>query len=158
MTRFALPLILFVLAGCGLRPPGEAPAAPEVAPSGEVAEGQTRPQARPAAGARTAESFDTSSQAERADAAAPASGGALIGETVASLGDVTREGFWLETPLVDAPAKGRITYRGTGQSAQVQLIPIPGPDGAGSRISLAAMRLIGAPLTDLPRLKVHAGG
>ena len=39
-----------------------------------------------------------------------------------------------------------------------QLIPIEGPATGGSRISLSAMRLIGAPLTDLPTLEVYSGG
>ncbi|MDU8910525.1 hypothetical protein [Aestuariicoccus sp. MJ-SS9] len=130
------------------------------------AEGQTRPEARPDGmaarrppeTARTVEEFDTTTAAERAEAAAvpvPA-GERRLGVTVASLGDVTAPGFWLETPLVTEPAKGRIVYQ--GKSAQVDLIPIQGATTAGSRISLAAMRLIGAPLTDLPEIEVFAGG
>ncbi|MHA6345602.1 hypothetical protein ACXYMW_08830, partial [Roseivivax sp. CAU 1761] len=67
-------------------------------------------------------------------------------------------GFWLETPLVSAETKGRVVYPQTGKSAQVDLIPIGGAATAGSRISLAAMRLIEAPLTDLPTVEVFAGG
>ncbi len=81
-----------------------------------------------------------------------------MGETVASLGDPTRPGFWLETPLVDSPATGRVVFPATGKSAQVDLIPIDGPPTAGSRISLSAMRLIEAPLTDLPTIQVFVGG
>ncbi|KUF09117.1 hypothetical protein [Pseudoponticoccus marisrubri] len=135
-----------------------------------AATGQTRPQARPESlstapapnpAARTADEFDTTSDEERAAAAAaPAepAGERKLGETVASLGDPARPGFWLETPLVSAPAKGRVVYPATGKSAQVDLIPIDGPATAGSRISLAAMRLIEAPLTDLPTLEVYTGG
>ncbi|MFW2543549.1 hypothetical protein ACN2XU_12960 [Primorskyibacter sp. 2E107] len=131
------------------------------------AEGQTRPEARPDSAvappppqnARTAEEFDTTSAEERAAAAAPKPAGEVsLGSTVASLGDVARPGFWLETPLVTAPAKGRVLNPATGKSAQVDLIPIDGPATAGSRISLAAMRLLEAPLTDLPTIQVFSGG
>ena len=111
----------------------------------------------PAATARTAEQFDTTSQEDRQEAAAAPepNGEKRLGETVASLGDVTQPGFWLETPLVSAPGKGRVEYPAAGGSAQVELIPIDGPATAGSRISLPAMRLLGAPLTELPTLVVY---
>ncbi len=140
---------------------------PDAAPAAANADGQTRPQSRPEAAAppppasaRTAEQFDTTSAEERAAAAAapePA-GEVSLGTTVASLGDVARPGFWLETPLVSAPTMGRVVYSANGKSAQVELIPIDGPATAGSRISLAAMRLLEAPLTDLPTLEVYSGG
>jgi len=38
------------------------------------------------------------------------------------------------------------------------LIPIDGPDTAGSRMSLAALRLIGASLTDLTEVEVSLAG
>ena len=130
-----------------------------------------RPQARPAPEAgsgstaamssgRSADSLDTTSEEERAAASsAPAAGGETrLGTSVASLGDPARSGFWLETPLVSSETEGRVVFPGTGKSAQVQLIPIEGPATGGSRISLSAMRLIGAPLTDLPTLEVYSGG
>lgn len=142
--------------------------APDRAPPSDTSEGQTRPEARPDGvaapppppEARTVEEFDTTSAAERAEAAAPPepAGEKSLGSTVASLGDVSKPGFWLETPLVSAPGKGRVVNPATGKSAQVDLIPIEGPATAGSRISLAAMRLIEAALTDLPTLDVYSGG
>ena len=81
-----------------------------------------------------------------------------LGETVASLGDPAQAGFWLRTPLVRAPGKGRIVNPGTGQEVRVDLIPLDGPPTAGSQISLAAMQAIGASLTDLPTIEVFAGG
>ena len=124
-----------------------------------------RPEARPAsgiappAGARTEEQFDTTSAEERAAASAPSAGGeSKLGTTVVSLGDPAKPGFWLETPLVSAEQEGRVVFPGSGKSAQVTLTPIDGPATAGSRISLAAMRLIEAPLTDLPTVEVYAGG
>ncbi|GGB14931.1 hypothetical protein [Allosediminivita pacifica] len=154
MKKIALTLMIAALAGCSQTPGGsESPAAPSSTTGADAAE-QTRPRTR-TEGARTADSLDTTSEAERAQAATPPEGGALLGETVASLGNVGREGFWLETPLVDETVPGRIEYAATGETARVELRPIPGPDTAGSRISLAAMRLIGAPLTGLPTLQVY---
>lgn len=114
----------------------------------------------PSADASSVDDFDLTTEAERQQAAAPApiGGETSLGTTVASLGDPASQGFWLETPLVDAETEGRVVYPETGRSASVTLRPIPGEPGAGSRISLAAMRLIEAPLTDLPTLQVYAGG
>ena len=158
----------FGLSACGdngffaARPDADAPAA--VATDDQLRP-QSRPQTlttapKPPANARTVEDFDTTTTAERQEAAAAPAPAAEVklGETIASLGDVSKPGFWLETPLVTAPAKGRIFFPGSGKSAQVDLIPIDGPATAGSRISLAAMRLIQAPLTDLPTIAVYSGG
>ena len=166
MKRYLVSLLVVpIIAGCGLLP--ERFARPDRASSAE-ASSQTRPAARPEAlasaaarrppeGARTAEALDTTTAEERQAAAAPAPQGARsLGSTVASLGDPARPGFWLETPLVSAAGTGRVDYQ--GQSAQVELIPIDGPASGGSRISLAAMRLIGAPLTGLPTVEVFTDG
>ncbi|WP_339856784.1 hypothetical protein [Roseovarius nubinhibens] len=106
-------------------------------------------------GAATPAALDTTTAAEKAEAAKPDAGGAKLGTTIASLGDVAESGFWLKTPLAKTAGKGRVEYPATGKSAQVDLIPIPGEAGAGSRISLSAMRLLGADLTDLPELVVY---
>lgn len=158
--KHAITLFCLVLtAGCsgqGLFRPGAMPA--DAVP-------QTRPVARPDAlsgpppppDARTEEQFDTTSAEARAAAAqAPVQAEVSLGTTIASLGDPTRPGFWLETPLVTAQVKGRVVYSPTGKSARVELIPIEGPVTAGSRLSLPAMRLIGAPLTDLPEIQVFS--
>jgi hypothetical protein len=107
--------------------------------------------------ARTVEEFDTTSASDRAAAleAANATGGERsLGTTVASLGDVTEAGIWLKTPLVSEPGKGRVEFPGAGTAVAVDLIPLEGSPGAGSRISLAAMRLLEADLTSLPELRV----
>ncbi|MCT4607971.1 MAG: hypothetical protein N4A70_02045 [Pelagimonas sp.] len=155
-------------AGCANGPLAVAPAQPPVAQS--TGDEAIRPQARPGAlssapkppaGARTVEQFDTTSAQDRREAAkAPVQPAAekALGETVASLGDPSKPGFWLETPLVSAATKGRVLNPTTGKSAQVDLLPIDGPASAGSRLSLAAMRLIEAPLTDLPTIQVFSGG
>lgn len=119
-----------------------------------------RPAPRPGgiaapANARTVEDFDTTSAEERAAAQNVSDGGQALGTTIASLGAPAEPGFWLETPLVDAVTQGRVVYAETGASAAVELRPIDGSATAGSRLSLAAMRLIGAPLTGLPELTVY---
>jgi hypothetical protein len=103
--------------------------------------------------ARTVEQFDTTTESQRVAAATGASGGRLLGTTVASLGDPTRAGFWIETPLVSERGTGRLVYPANGKSAEVELIPA---DGGSSRVSLAALRLLEATLTDLPVLEVYA--
>ncbi|MDX1781252.1 MAG: hypothetical protein R3256_08025 [Thalassovita sp.] len=79
----------------------------------------------------------------------------LLGTTVATLGDPAREGFWIETPLVAEPGKGRVRYPANGREVRVDLIPIAGAVTAGSRLSLGAMRLLDAPLTGLPEVEVY---
>jgi len=93
------------------------------------------------------------SDAERADEVAPEpEAGGRLGTTIVSLGDPGRGGAWLETPLVDAAAKGRVVH--AGESVEVDLIPIPGAVGAGSRMSLAAFQALGASITGLPEVEV----
>lgn len=106
---------------------------------------------------RTAETLDSTTAAERQAAVTVAGIGPArdLGLTVASLGTPTEPGLWLKTPLVDTAAKGRVSYAVTGKSVAVDLIPMEAPPGAGSRLSLAAFRLIEAPLTALPELRVH---
>ena len=113
--------------------------------------------ALPPEDAVTVEDFDTTTSAER-DAAlveAPAAGDGRIGTTVASLGDPGEAGFWIKTPLVSEQTTGRVVYVKSGRSVQVQLIPSGGVAGSGSQVSLAAMRLLDAPLTELPELVVY---
>jgi len=111
----------------------------------------------PGATVRTADGFDTTTNAERAEAVATAQttgGAAELGLTIASLGAPTEPGFWLKTPLADRPGKGRVDYPEKGTSVVVDLIALDASPGAGSQISLAAMRLIEADLTALPELRV----
>ncbi len=114
--------------------------------------------AKPAATAHTAEQFDTTTAEQRAEAVVEASSGGArkLGTTIASLGNPAEAGFWIKTPLVSKPSKGRVEYPATGKSVAVDLIPIDGPKTAGSRVSLATLRLLGAPLAGLPELIVFA--
>ncbi|AGI66955.1 hypothetical protein OAN307_c12610 [Octadecabacter antarcticus 307] len=109
----------------------------------------------PPSNARTVEQFDTTTAQDRAVAVAPPAGGERrLGTTIASLGSPTDPGIWLKTPLVNAVTIGRVEYN--GMSANLELRPSGGAIGSGSQISLAAMRLIEAPLTALPEMSVYA--
>lgn len=162
MTRITLLSLIAasVVAGCAQV---NAPTQSE-APAQEA---QTRPMTRPAGlgrsvpkQARTVEQFDVTTAQERKEAAeVPAAAQEKrLGLSVASLGDPAQPGFWIKTPLVDKQSKGRVVYPGTGKSVQVDLFPIEGPSTAGSRLSLAAFRVIEAPLTGLPEVEVFLGG
>ena len=173
MTRIILPLfIVAATAGCstlsdrfGMDASQSEPAAAS-APTEAPAEAATAPAAAtpPAAspiatGGSSAEALDTTTAAEREAASrAPASTGAALGTTVVSLGSATEPGLWLKTPLVDAEQPGRVTNPATGKSAAVTLIPLEGPATAGSRMSLPALRLIGASLIDLTTVEVSTEG
>jgi hypothetical protein len=113
----------------------------------------------PPKAAKTQEALDTTTAAQRSQAAAPAAPEAkLLGTTIASLGSPTEPGFWLKTPLVKTETRGRVTNKANGKSSAVTLIPIDGPATGGSRLSLPAMRLIEASLTELTELEVTLGG
>ncbi|KIN61435.1 hypothetical protein Z945_2427 [Sulfitobacter noctilucae] len=115
----------------------------------------------PVPAARTVEALDTTTPEQRAAAAAPAAPEArsnALGSTVVSLGSPTEPGLWLKTPLVKAEGQGRVTNPANGKSSLVTLIPLDGPATAGSRMSLAALRLIGASLTDLTPVEVTSEG
>lgn len=150
--------LAFALGGCAqvervLPPWAKAPPPESVGEEGEVA-AESAPRA-PVTGPQTPAALDTTTASERAAAAAPKTSGAKdLGITIASLGAPSEPGFWLKTPLVKAPAKGRVDYGATGKSVAVDLIPLGGAEGAGSRMSLAAFRLLEAPLTGLPEVRV----
>lgn len=108
----------------------------------------------PSSAATTVEDFDTTTEEQRIAAASVEEGGRLLGQTVASLGDPGRAGFWIETDLADAQGRGRLVNPATGASVEVELLPLSGD--AGSRVSLAALRILGVSLTDLPTLDVYA--
>lgn len=110
--------------------------------------------APPPAAARTVEQFDTTTAEDRAEAVSASSGGAKLGTTIANLGNPTDPGIWLRTPLVSEVQQGRVEYK--GNSVNVELRPSGGVAGSGSQISLAAIRLIEAPLTSLPEVTVYA--
>ncbi|WP_372605224.1 D-galactarate dehydratase [Actibacterium sp.] len=67
-----------------------------------------------------------------------------LGTLTASLGDPTDPGFWVMTSRVSEAQKGRLFYPPTGGSVLVDLRPFT---GEGAQVSLAALRVVGAPLT-----------
>jgi hypothetical protein len=79
--------------------------------------------------------------------------GRSLGTAIASLGDPSLPGFWMMTALVAEETQGRIEFPEKGTSAEVTLIP---SDGGSARVSLAALRLLEAPLADLSELAVFA--
>lgn len=105
--------------------------------------------------ARTAEAFDITTPAERAAAVQKnPKASTFLGETIASLGNPADTGIWLLTPLVDTVRSGRVQYGDT--SVVLQLRPIRGERTGASQLSLSAMRLLQAPLTELVRVNVFA--
>ncbi len=155
-------VLLLSLAACAQGPLGS---------NAKPRPGQTSPAVTPAAtapvtvsiappkNAQTVDQFDTTSTAEKKAAAAapPVPAEKRLGTTIASLGDPSDPGFWAETGLVDAVVQGRLEYPASGKSVQVELRPSGGPAGAGTRVSLPAMRVLEAPLTELPELIVFGG-
>lgn len=150
--RIHVLMLLVAAAGCAQLPrlpQLSGPAEDRPPPPEEIAAVIAAPP--PPAGARTADQFDTTTDEQRAAAAnvAPAAEEPL-GEVVASLGDPTQSGLWLETALVDQSRAGRVVAP-SGTEALIQLRPGSG----GARLSLAAMRLLGIPLTELPTITVY---
>ena len=139
--------------------PAEAPAvvvpeAPEAVAAVISDAGRTAPLP---ANRRTAEDFDTTTPEERAVAVAaaeqaPAASERSLGTAVASLGDATDPGLWVKTPLVSAVTQGRVAYPAKGTTTLVELRPGTG----ATQVSLAALRLLDAPLTDLPTVELFA--
>jgi hypothetical protein len=83
----------------------------------------------------------------------PAGEGQFLGFTVASLGDATAPGLWIETPLVSAEGPGRVVAE-NGMQLVVTLRPSGGARDSGSRLSVAAFQELGIALTALPTLTV----
>ncbi|WP_170784182.1 hypothetical protein [Ruegeria lacuscaerulensis] len=89
---------------------------------------------------------------------APATAAGWIGAktTIASLGDPTTPGRWMQTPLVETEFTGRVLVPRTGAQAYITLVPAPGPEGGGSRLSLDAMRELLLPFDELVELEVYS--
>lgn len=161
--RYALiiPALALTLAGC------DSPSLQGIFPVAQPAPVAVQtpvvvlPPAQPAppAAARTVDEFDTTTDEQRRqalDAASFMDDETRLGQTTAALGAPTEAGIWIKTPLVSAVKEGRVEVVGSGKSAVVELRPSGGAAGSGSQISLAAMRLLEVPLTDLPELIIYA--
>lgn len=130
---------------------GTNPAEPAAAPAPTL---DPTPPPPPPTTATTVDQFDTTSEEDRTAATAVDASAETqeLGVTIASLGPPAEPGIWLKTPLVTELSEGRITFN--DKSINVELRPSGGAPGSGSQISLAAMRLIEAPLTGLPEVTV----
>lgn len=156
-VRLVPMLLALILSACSGGAPDLMKADPPGGAAREPDADTTRPAPRPAsgvpgAGAQTAEALDATTPAERAAAAAPGAAGRELGQVIGALGDARQAGFWLKTPLVTAEQPGRVVSVANGKSAKVTLIP----DDGANQLSLAAMRVLEIPLTDLPELVVYA--
>lgn len=138
--KSVLILPLVALAACAI-PATDTPA------TGDVAAAQSP---APPRSARNVDDFDTTTTAARQAATQAVAGGTRIGTTIATLGAPADPGIWVKTPLVTQVTQGRIQYQGRVINAELR--PSGGVAGSGSQISLAAMRLIAAPLTGLVTL------
>ncbi|MBQ4823767.1 MULTISPECIES: hypothetical protein [unclassified Leisingera] len=94
-------------------------------------------------------------EADPALPAAPSFRGSAT--TVASLGDPSLPGLWMETPLVAAEQQALVR---TSRNTQVVLTlkPAPGAESGGSRLSIGAMRALSLPLTELAEVQVLPAG
>lgn len=149
ISLISLSLVTSLVVGCGLvRPTGKA-AAPETV----VAEplGSMDPLVTTSSGAEAPPIVTEAAVVKPAATAGPL-------ETVAGLGDPSRPGLWLETPMVAEAGSGRVVLKSSGAEVAVQLLPAIGEVTAGSRLSLEAMRALGAPLTELVELTIYPGG
>ena len=169
-----LGTLVLLLAGCeGINPFGQTSAgaedtgAPLEAPlvtTPPVAESEVEaeplPEPDPENPAPPASSVITPAAGAPAPTAQPSTTTAKRGElgrTIASLGNPADPGLWIVTGLVTETQPGQLRYPANGKSVNVELRPSGREASAGSQVSLAAFRALGAPLTDLPELIVMGG-
>ncbi|MDE4133531.1 hypothetical protein PXK00_10430 [Phaeobacter sp. QD34_3] len=73
-------------------------------------------------------------------------------QVVASLGDPAVPGLWMETSLVSNEQKALLR---SASGAEVVVTLKPSPSAGSARVSIAAMRALGVPLTELVELQVR---
>ncbi len=155
MKHFMLILAAaLTLSGCAILSPKES--GPVTGPSSPAPAVEGAPlTVEGVMGARAvrAETLDTTTAAEKAEAlAAPeAAGERSLGKVVVALGPPAEQGIWLKTALVTKVVQGRIETA-AGKSLAVELRPGTG----GALLSLAAFQALGLSLTDLPEVAVFA--
>lgn len=98
---------------------------------------------------------DSSTRAAAVAEGDTATGDSVRGFTVASLGDATQPGLWIDTPLVDRERPVTVVAP-NGTTVEVTARPSGGEQGSGSRLSLAAFQALGLNLTSLPTVTVIA--
>jgi hypothetical protein len=77
--------------------------------------------------------------------------------TVASLGDPAIPGMWMQTDLVTRPQAARLRSA-NGKEVMVTLKPAAAGSSGGGRLSIGAMRALGAPLSELVEVQVLPAG
>lgn len=156
MQKSVFLALILALSGCSVLDRDGAPpqsvAVGEPDPMSGLTTGPVAQRLPGMAGGQSAAALDTSTDAERSAALAVGPvAGAELGRVFVTLGNPTEQGFWLQTTLVSAPAKGRVQADG-GASVGVELRPGAG----GAQLSLAAFRALGLPLTGLPEVTVYS--
>ncbi|MBE1298013.1 MAG: hypothetical protein GJ678_17620 [Rhodobacteraceae bacterium] len=73
-------------------------------------------------------------------------------QVVASLGDPAVPGLWMETSLVSNEQRALLR---SANGAEVVVTLRPSPTTGSARVSIAAMRALGVPLTELVELQVR---
>lgn len=73
-------------------------------------------------------------------------------QVVASLGDPAVPGLWMETSLVSNEQKALLR---SSNGSEVTVTLKPSPTTGSARVSIAAMRALGVPLTELVELQVR---
>ncbi|MEJ6708736.1 MAG: hypothetical protein QNK92_08025 [Amylibacter sp.] len=76
------------------------------------------------------------------------------GLTIASLGLLNQDGFWLSTSLVKTETKGRVVLEKTYAYVNLTLLPNGTPARSGSQLSIATMQVLGVPITSLLPVRV----
>ncbi|OLS48632.1 hypothetical protein BV379_10395 [Rhodovulum sulfidophilum] len=161
MPGLGMAGLLLALAGCNaaMAPGGEASQRPDQTAPGaplSVLEALPPEPGDPASATDGTAGATATAPAGLDEASAPVFGFERdLGVTTASLGDPTDAGFWALTPLTDEIRRGRLADPVSGKSVQVELRPSGGATGAGTRVSLSAMRALEVPLISLTNLKVY---
>ncbi|MCE8441352.1 hypothetical protein, partial [Rhodovulum sulfidophilum] len=160
MPGLGMAGLLLALAGCNaaMAPGGEASQRPDqTAPGAPLSVLEALPPEPGDPASATDGTAGATAPAGLDEASAPVFGFERdLGVTTASLGDPTDAGFWALTPLTDEIRRGRLADPVSGKSVQVELRPSGGATGAGTRVSLSAMRALEVPLISLTNLKVYA--
>ena len=141
-----------LLAGCAI---GQRQPLALFTPAGEPIAGPGAPPGDPVLDTSVADGAPDAVEAQAADGSEETPHGApdVYGITVATLGDPTDPGLWIETPFAQIEMPGRVISE-SGRVVQLMLRPSGGALGSGSRISIAAMQALGLSLTDLAILTV----
>ncbi len=164
MKRLAMGVAVLAVTGCangglgGMFEGGSASSSPFARDTPDVPAASGEVITEAVVGEAAAEDIAPTESSVRAAAVAEgdtAAGDNVRGFTVASLGDATVPGLWIETPLVDRERVATVVAP-NGTTVEVTARPSGGERGSGSRLSLAAFQALGLSLTGLPTVTVIA--